>query len=220
MELKEEKYSGAYDADVKQSYEKLKNRPAFKYEAASDPSYRAYKDSYTRQGRAAMKHSMAEAADLTGGYGSSYAQSVGQQQYGEYLKKLSEVMPELYSEAYKRYQTEGEELRGNLEAASNLADREYSRHKDEQQRADEQEKLSYSKQQDAYSNLAELIASTGYMPSAEELEKAGMSAEQAYAIGYEYMRKNKLLPADSKHSGTDWYSAAPYDREEIKIGAN
>lgn len=209
MEEKKETYSGAYDADVKQSYEKLKNRPAFRYEASSDPSYRAYRDSYKREGEAAMKSTMAEAADLTGGYGSSYSQRVGQQQYGEYLKKLSDVMPELYSKAYQRYKDEGEALNNELAAARGMADSDYKRYKDERDRADEQAKFDYTKQKDAYSNLAQLIASTGYMPSAEELERAGMSQEQAYALGYEFMRQNELLPAGTEHAGVNYYNLSP-----------
>ena len=223
MELNQEKntdsYSGSYDAEVKQSYEKLKNRPAFKYEASADPAYRAYRDSYRREGQAAMKSSMAEAADLTGGYGSSYAQRVGQQQYGEYLRKLSDVMPELYSQAYQRYKDEGDELRGNLSAASKLADSEYGRYKDRYQRADELDKFAYSKQQDAYKNLMELIATTGYVPTDEELERAGMSPEQAYALSYEFLRQNRLLPSDKKNSSS-MPGYAVIGREKQKLGSN
>lgn len=225
MELKEEEkkpgYSGKYDADVKQSYDALTKRGKFNYEASADPAYRAYRDSYKREGEQAMRHSMAQAADLTGGYGSSYAQSVGQQQYGEYLKKLSDVMPELYAEAYQRYQQEGELLGQNFNAAAQLAGMDYGRYKDELDRADSKEQFEYKKQQDAYKmqqdaydNLAELISSTGYMPSAEELQRSGMSAAQAQALSYEFLRRNNLLllPGMGMGSGSsevNYYNLSP-----------
>lgn len=210
MELTKDKYTGAYDAEVKQSYEKLKNRPAFKYEAASDPSFKAYRDTYRREGQAAMKNTMAEAADLTGGYGSSYAQRVGQQQYGEYLKKLSDAMPELYEKAYKRYVQQGETLRQQFDAASDMAQKDYGRYKDERDYQQNKEQLDHKKQQDAYGNLADVIASTGYLPSEEELAQAGMSAELANALNYEFMRKNGLLPAAGAAGGrVNYYNLSP-----------
>ena len=51
------------------------------------------------------KSTMGQAAALTGGYGSSYSQAVGQEQYGAYLEKLGNVMPQLYSAAYSRYKS-------------------------------------------------------------------------------------------------------------------
>ena len=60
------------------------------------------------EGSRAMRDTMGQAAALTGGYGSSYAQSAGQQQYALYLQKLGEAMPELYQAAYERYSAEGD----------------------------------------------------------------------------------------------------------------
>ena len=132
MELKEEKkFESRYDGEAKETYDKIKKRPAFRYEAESDPAYRAYRDSYRREGELAMRSTQAEAADLTGGYGSSYAQRLGQQQYGEYLRKLSDVMPELYKDAYSRYVAEGEQLNARLNAAGKLAEADYGRYRNE-----------------------------------------------------------------------------------------
>lgn len=235
MELKEEKkFESRYDGEAKETYDKIKNRPAFRYEAESDPAYRAYRDSYRREGELAMRSTQAEAADLTGGYGSSYAQRLGQQQYGEYLRKLSDVMPELYKDAYSRYLSEGDELNARLNAAGKLAEADYGRYKDEAQRADDKAEFEHKKQQDIYGNLADMISSTGYMPSAEELEKAGMSAQQAYALGYEFMRRNGLLPAGAAEpEHINYYNLSPVTpwdigyregmfpgREELKLKAN
>ena len=75
----------------------------FSYDVEKDPLFRQYKDQYTHQGNLAMLDTMGQAAALTGGYGSSYGQSLGQQSYQSYLQKLGNVMPELYSSALKRH---------------------------------------------------------------------------------------------------------------------
>lgn len=241
MAVKEEKKTGqssagfvsAYDGAVKESYEKLRSRPAFKYEAASDPNYRALRDTYRREGSLAMKNTMAEAADLTGGYGSSYAQRLGQQQYGEYLRKLSEQMPELYSQAYNRYLNETDALSERLNTASGLAAAEYERYIDGENLKNEKEQFGYKKQQDAYKNLADIIMATGYVPNEAELSQSGMSKEQAYALGYEFMRINGLLPAEEQNAWVNYYNlspTSPFDigysdaafknREQLKLAAN
>ena len=185
----------SYDSDVKSTYEQLKNREQFKYSPSADPAYKAYRDNYQREGRLAMKNSVAEAADLTGGYGNTYAQRLGQQQYGAYLEKLNNVMPELYSDAWQRYQSEGQALNDRLSAATGLANMEYGRAQDQLQRADQQEQFAYTKQQNAYKNLADVISSTGYVPSEQELMDSGMSREQAQALSYGFLLKNvELLP--------------------------
>ena len=214
-------YSGSYDSEIKSIYDKIVNRQGFKYEYSADPVYHAYRDNYTRQGKLAMRDSMAQAADLTGGYGSSYAQSVGQQQYGSYLEKLNNLMPELYGAAYERYKAEGDRLNAQLSAAKGLAEMDYGRYADERNWQGEKEKFEYQKRSDAFNNLYELIFSTGYEPSDEELEKSGMSREQAQAISYEFMRKNGLLPVVG--SGGAYYGSRSSEKnsiEQSKINAN
>lgn len=53
---------------------------------------------------------MGQAAALTGGYGSSYAQAVGQQAYDRYLGELASLVPELRQAALAEYTQEGKVL--------------------------------------------------------------------------------------------------------------
>ena len=62
------------DAELERLYAAITGRPAFSYDPASDPVYNSYAQSYQRRGRLAMRNTMGQAAALTGGYGSSYAQ--------------------------------------------------------------------------------------------------------------------------------------------------
>ena len=214
-------FKSSYDSEVKDTYKKIAERPAFKYEAAADPAYNAYRERYAREGRQAMKNTTAEAANLTGGYGNSYAQRLGQQQYGAYLEKLNDTLPELYGQAYERYQREGEALNQRLNAAGNLANADFARYKDAADREDNKAAMDYKKQQDAYKNLADAIANSDYLPTDEELKPSGMSPQLAAALSYEFLRRNDLLPAGTVYTPGYASGAAPsVDREWLKISQN
>ena len=106
------------------------NRDPFSYDFNSDALYNQYKDQYIQQGKMAMMDTMGQAAAMTGGYGNSYAQTVGQQAYNQQLNQLNEIMPELYGMAYDRYNKEGQDL---LDMYGMYMDREalaYSQHQD------------------------------------------------------------------------------------------
>ena len=101
------------------------NRDPFSYDFNSDALYNQYKDQYIQQGRLAMMDTMGQAAAMTGGYGNSYAQTVGQQAYNQQLNQLNEIMPELYGMAYDRYTQEGQDLLNMYNAYLGLSEKEY-----------------------------------------------------------------------------------------------
>ncbi|MBR6050762.1 MAG: hypothetical protein IKP68_06110, partial [Clostridia bacterium] len=74
----------------------LLNRPKFSYDVDGDSLYQMYKDKYIKGAKLAMQDTMGQAAALTGGYGNSYAATVGNQAYQSYLGQLNDVIPELY----------------------------------------------------------------------------------------------------------------------------
>lgn len=97
--------------DEADSYlQKYRNRGPFTYDFNSDALYNQYKDQYIQQGQMAMMDTMGQAAALTGGYGNSYAQTVGQQVYNQHLGQLNTVIPDLYGTAYDQYLQEGNDL--------------------------------------------------------------------------------------------------------------
>lgn len=123
-------FSSDYDETIRELYDKIVNRQPFKYDYASDPLYGQYKESYTQQGKQAMRDTMGQAAALTGGYGSSYGQAVGQQQYDAYLQRLNDVLPELYGMARDVYADEGNVLNTQLGLAGAMRDAEYNQFRD------------------------------------------------------------------------------------------
>lgn len=190
-------------------YEQIAARGPFQYDADRDPLYRVTRDRYVQNGRMAMRDSMGQAAALTGGYGSSYGQAVGQQQYDASLQGLSAVIPELYEQAYRMYRDQGDALQQQYELLGRQADRDYDRYRDElgdwrSERAWQQEREddAYDRAADAYARLYALISATGYSPTEEELAAAGMSREAAEALIREYLRQTGQLPPGGSGGGS------------------
>jgi hypothetical protein len=86
------------------------NREKFSYDLNGDALYQQYKDQYMLGGQMAMQDTMGQAAAMTGGYGNSYAQGVGQQAYQGYLQQLNDKIPELYQLALDQYNREEDSL--------------------------------------------------------------------------------------------------------------
>lgn len=116
-----------YAAQYAQAINDYVNRGKFTYDFNSDPVYNQYKDSYTRQGKLAMKDTMGQAAALTGGYGNSYAQTAGQQVYNNYMQQLNDIVPTLSENAYSRYVQEGQDMLSKANALGDADAAEYER---------------------------------------------------------------------------------------------
>lgn len=188
-------YKGSYEQELKNAYDSLSKRPDFSYDLSADPLYRQYKNDYVRQGRMAMKDTIGQASALTGGYSSSYAQNVGQQQYDEHLSKLGQIVPELYELAYSKYSSEGEQLRDRYDMLSELRDDEYERYTDEMSRYEANEKLWYEREreQKAYEEKQAEQSYTRALNEAATLAKYGDFSGYAKIYGEETaqsMKKN------------------------------
>lgn len=180
------------DAELERLYAAITGRPAFSYDPASDPVYNSYAQSYQRRGRLAMRDTMGQAAALTGGYGSSYAQSVGQQQYDSYLQSLGEALPELYGMAWQRYNAEGDALKTAWELASERSEVRRESEREAAEREAAAQKSAETARRENYERLYKLIYNSGYNPNETELSDSGMTGEQASALLAEYRRRNKI----------------------------
>ena len=209
-------YAGSFENQLNDIYNKIENREKFSYDVNADPLYNAYKDKYVQQGKMAMQDTMGKAAALTGGYGSSYGQQVGQQTYNAYLQNLSDVIPQLYGMAQQQYESEGNRLKDLYSLTANQRDTEYNRYQNElsefnynQELARQQEQkdyerqvyaenLAYQKQQDARSNVLAMLQ-LGATPTDAELAAAGITRAQADAI------HNQLFPVATGGGGGGYY---------------
>ena len=237
-------YAGTYDQQLQQLYDQIMNREDFSFDLNGEALWQQYEDRYMQQGQMAMMDAMGQAAALTGGYGNTYAQGVGQQAYQRYLQELNDKVPELYQLALSRYNQEGDRMKEQYAITGELAADEYGKYLDaltqywqgvdraqseaataydrgqaswynELQLQQQASDTNYNKQQNAYDRLVELITATGYSPSQEELTAAGMSAEQAAAYSKYYNDQN--TPAYTGGSTrSSGYDTHGYTTEEIK----
>lgn len=102
--------TNSYVTQLNDLYDQIVNRGEFQYDLNGDLLYRQMADQYTQLGKQAMRDSMGQGAALTGGYGNSYANLVGNQAYQNYLTQLNNAIPSLYEQAYNEWLNEGEEL--------------------------------------------------------------------------------------------------------------
>lgn len=123
-------YANSYESQLKDLYDQITKRGKFQYDINEDALYQQYAQQYAQKGRMAMMDTMGQAAALTGGYGSTYGQAVGQQQYDAYLQQLNDVVPELYQMAYAQYQDAGDRMQQQYAMLGDLADDEYDKYRD------------------------------------------------------------------------------------------
>ena len=222
-------YNSSYDEQISQIYNKIVSREPFRYDPMSDSLYGNYREQYTQLGRKAMRDTMGQAAALTGGYGSSYAQQLGQQEYDSYLQKLGDVLPELYSAAYQRYKDQGENLEQEYQRLLNLEQTEYGRYRDQvedvkyQQGMEAEQAAAEQERKDKnYERLVELITKTGYTPSAEELEASGMTQAQADAYRNRYSSKSYVSGPSSTYLAYYYgkKTGSSDSKAQTKINAN
>ena len=200
-------YSSQWQSRLESTLDQILNRKEFRYDMNADALYNQYRDQYLRQGRLAMEDTLGQAAALTGGYGSSYAQQVGQQTYQGYLAGLNDKLPELYRLALSKYQLEGDQLRGKYDLLSDREAGDYGRYQDAVKawqterdyladRYDTQREADYARYnddktfdfsvwKDAASRAgaqAEALLAVGIRPSDQLLQQADLAGEYVNGI--------------------------------------
>lgn len=123
-------YQSRWDDELTSLYDQIRNRKKFSYDMGTDPLYQQYREQYQRLGRLAMQDTMGQAAALTGGYGSTYGEQVGQQAYNAYLQNLNDIVLQLQQQAYQRYQDEGTDLYNQYSLVKGREDTDYGRYRD------------------------------------------------------------------------------------------
>ena len=152
-------FQSQYMGQLSNILNQILGRGSFQYNAASDPMYQMYAQQYQQQGKQAMQDTMGQAAALTGGYGSSYASTAGNQAYQQYLTRLNDKQTDLYSQALSAYNQEGDRLQQQYSLLNDAYNNEYGRWQDEysrwqnelanaQNRYDTERNFDYGKYQD------------------------------------------------------------------------
>lgn len=181
-------YQSKYQGQIDRVMQNITDRKPFQYDVNGDALYQQYKDRYIQMGRQAMQDTMGQAAALTGGYGNTYAQNVGQQAYGAYMQGLTDKIPELYQLALDKYDRDATLEKEKYSVLKDADATDYGRWGDRLNqwntdrsylsgRADTELSQAMSIGNTMYARLAELAAK-GYTPTDDELRGAGMTREQ------------------------------------------
>lgn len=172
-------YQSQYKDQIQGLYNKIANRKDFTYDVNADAMYQQLKDQYVQGGRMAMMDTMGQAQAMTGGYGNSYAQGVGQQAYQGYLQGLNDQVPNLYQMALNRYIQQGDQMLDQYSMLTAQDAQDYARWQDQQNLALQQ---------------AQAMIAQGVRPSDELLAQTGLSKEYLDA----------MLPENAGGSSGGW----------------
>ena len=101
-------YNSKYGDQVSSALNTITN---WHYDPLKDASYQALAKVYGARGNLAAKNTLADAASLNGGYGTSYAVSAAQQARNQYNQELAALIPDLEQTAFAKAQTTYNALR-------------------------------------------------------------------------------------------------------------
>lgn len=186
-------YAGTYDGQLKELYDQIVNRDKFSYDINSDMLYKQYANQYAQNGKLAMMDSMGQAAALNGGYGSSYGQAVGQQTYNAYLQQLSDIVPDLYAQAYDQYNAEGDKLLQQYALIGDLKDDEYAKYQDAYNRWANERAYAQEQADNAYNR--------GYNEYLAKLSQYNTDREYQLALDQFKFNKEQTQKKNSVSSG-------------------
>lgn len=113
-------YTSQYGDQISNALNTVTN---WKYDPMSDANYQALAKVYGARGNIAAKDTLADAAALNGGYGTSYAVSAAQQARNQYNQELASLIPDLEANAYSKATT-------TLNALRDADDTAYGRFRD------------------------------------------------------------------------------------------
>ena len=98
----------------------------FSYEVETDPVYQAYKKQYEREAEMASRRVLNDNnTSVTGASGAVLSEAIAA--HDAELDKITDMIPELYENAYKRYKDENDVLSGNLKTINDVANDYYDR---------------------------------------------------------------------------------------------
>lgn len=130
MNNKPQGYTSKYGAALDQILQEIQNPKDFNYSFNNDEMFKYYADLYSQQGRQASLDTMGQAAALTGGYGNSYGQAVGNQAFQQYLLNLYDKGMDMRNQAYQQYQDDRANQYNQLAALQGADQTDYGRYRD------------------------------------------------------------------------------------------
>lgn len=218
-------YTSGWQQQIDTTMKQLLDRKPFAYDLAADPAWQAYKQSYTRRGRLAMQDTMANAAALTGGYGSSYGAAAGSQAYQGWLDQLGEKIPALYQLALDRYDAEGTAMQDTLDALVRLEGEARSAYEadvdDWYKGLDQYAQLAqaaYDRDYDAYRDLVDSLTDMREFYADQEeqtIRRKQNEADHALAV-QKFQESVRQWEAEQAAAQAKWQAQLALDQAELE----
>ncbi|WP_394970201.1 hypothetical protein [Candidatus Allofournierella merdipullorum] len=217
-----------YQGLIDKLTDKYLNRPAFSYDAESDPLYQMYKEQYTAAGKQAMEDTLGSVSARTGGLASSYATSAAQQANNAYMDALASKIPELQQLAYQMYQNEGATLESQINMLMALQSGDWDRYQTELAQYNADKNFAYNQYADdrAYNyqigrdtildqrdeentayeqglQKAALLAQSGIFSGYADI--FGLTEDETAALVKQYAKNEKMSDQEAAMALADWY---------------
>lgn len=112
---------------VNSALKAIEDKEPFSYDPNSDMLFQNYLQGMMQSGQVAMQDTMGQAAALTGGYGSTYATTAGNQAYNSMVQGAYEELPEFAQYARDAYDRDVKDLYDRLDMYSTQDALEYDR---------------------------------------------------------------------------------------------
>lgn len=205
-------FNDSYSAQIDAMLNQVMNYGPFSYDAESDPTFKQYKDTYTREGQRAMQNTLGQVSARTGGLASSYAVSAAQQANNYYMQQLSDKIPELRQLAYDMYMNDYDQQVQQLGLLQTAQQNEYNRYKDELDKWEAGRDFAYGQYWDDYTASQDLIDRT-YDQNIADRDYKDLQEQTAYERG--------LTEKEAAYNqALEWLQAGAMPRADILEAAD
>lgn len=184
----------SYDSEMRALIDQILNSNLADWKQGDQ--YAALKDQYAANGEMGMNDLLGQVSSRTGGLASSYAASVANQEYNDWMSKLEQAAQEMY-------QQDRSDKLNSLGVLSDAYDREYGEYGDKLNQWNTDRNFAYQQAQDALSNQWKQ-KEWDYNMSQDEYNRLAQQADNlaAYgdfsgykALGYTDSQINKMRQA-------------------------
>lgn len=226
----EQGYAGTHKDALNNLLNDFMNRKDFEYDVDKDQMFQQALASAMGSGKTAMQDTMGQAAALTGGYGSTYATTAGNQAYNAYIEDAYNNLPEYYNMALSAYEAEGQQMLQQYNMLDAADTKEYGKWYDEvgllhQQARDikQDDYNQWSANNTMYTNLANMQISENAQIGSNLYNAYSVSSneyENAYAKDWQNWQQS--IDSAYKLAGlqsSDYWSGAEMDfqKDQAKI---
>ena len=190
-------------------------RDSFSYDPESDIRVKQMRSNTMRSAALAMEDAEARAAVLSGGYGNSYAASVGSAAYSRAVESIMDKEAEYLAEAYERYKSEGSDTERKIAMLSEFDSAEYERYADALSRADAAYADEYERDYEAWRDS---VADGRYASEREYEIWRDSVADDRYEAEREYEIQRDRV-ADERYTAEQEYNAQRDSIEDERYAA-